>query len=122
AAKDAGGTLHLMGLLSDGGVHSHQDHLYALLEMAKRQGVSDVAIHAFTDGRDTPPTSGIGYLEALEKKIAEIGVGRLATITGRYTAMDRDKRWERTELAYDALTLGAGNKVSDWRAAVREAY
>jgi len=122
AVKRNRSTLHFMGLLSDGGVHSHQDHLNALLEMAKRQGANKVAIHAFTDGRDTPPTSGVGYLQALEDKIAELGVGELATITGRYYAMDRDKRWERTELAYDALTSGAGAAIQDWKRAIAEAY
>src|SRR6201982_3920830 len=90
-----GRRLHLMGLLSDGGVHSMNTHLYALLEMAKREGISDVCVHAFTDGRDTPPESGAQFLEALQKQIRRIGVGRIATVAGRYYAMDRDKRWER---------------------------
>src|SRR5205807_3860302 len=98
--------LHLMGLLSDGGVHSMNTHLYALLEMAKREHVSDVAIHCFTDGRDTPPNSGAGYLEALEREIRRIGVGRIATVSGRYYAMDRDKRWDRIEKARLAMTDG----------------
>src|SRR5262245_3374499 len=95
--------LHLMGLVSDGAVHSHQDHLYALLKMAKKLGISSVFIHCFTDGRDTPPKSALSYVEGLESKITEVGVGRIATVTGRYYAMDRDKRWERTALAYEAI-------------------
>ena len=91
--------LHLMGLLSDGGVHSMNTHLYALLEMAKREGVTDVCVHCFMDGRDTPPESGAGFLEALQQQIRQIGVGRIATVSGRYYAMDRDKRWERIERA-----------------------
>src|SRR5437016_5386605 len=95
--------LHLMGLLGDGGVHSMNTHLYALLEMAKRENVSDVAIHCFMDGRDTPPESGAGYIEALEREIRRIGVGRIATIAGRYYAMDRDQRWDRIERARTAM-------------------
>ena len=114
--------LHLMGLLSDGGVHSMNTHLYALLEMAKREGVGDVAIHCFMDGRDTPPESGAGYLEALQKKIREIGVGRIATVSGRYYAMDRDKRWDRIDRAKDAMIEGAGEKSSDPVAAVKQSY
>ncbi len=105
-------TLHLMGLLSDGAVHSHQDHLYALLRMAKQQGVQDVAIHCFLDGRDTAPTSGVGYLKQLEAKIQEIGIGRIATVIGRYYAMDRDKRQDRTQKAYDLIVNGKGHRVS----------
>ncbi len=100
--------LHLMGLLSDGGVHSHQEHLYALLKMAKDEGVKNVYIHAFMDGRDTPPDSGKDYIKKLMEKIDEIGIGKIATISGRYYAMDRDKRWDRTKLAYDAMVLGKG--------------
>jgi 2,3-bisphosphoglycerate-independent phosphoglycerate mutase len=122
AAKKNHSTLHLLGLVSDGGVHSHEDHLFALLEMARREGLSRVAVHAFTDGRDTPPTSGIGYLQTLEAKTREYGVGEIATIQGRYYAMDRDKRWERTQRAYEAMVLGTGNRVADWEQAVREAY
>jgi 2,3-bisphosphoglycerate-independent phosphoglycerate mutase len=114
--------LHLMGLLSDGGVHSMNTHLYALLEMAKREGVSDVCVHAFTDGRDTPPESGAGFLEALQKEIRRIGVGRIATVAGRYYAMDRDKRWERIERAKAAMTEGAGEKNADPVAAVKRSY
>ena len=88
-----------MGLLSDGGVHSMNTHLYALLEMAKREGVADVCVHCFMDGRDTPPESGAGFIEALQHEMRRIGVGRIATISGRYYAMDRDKRWDRIERA-----------------------
>ena len=107
-AKKNNGTLHLWGLLSDGGVHSHNTHLYALLEMAKKQGLEDVCVHCFLDGRDTPPTSGIDYIKELIEKMNEIGVGRIGVISGRYYAMDRDNRWEREEIAYKALTLGEG--------------
>src|SRR5208283_4114817 len=100
--------LHIMGLLSDGGVHSMNTHLYALLEMAKREHVSDVCVHCFMDGRDTSPESGAEYLEALQREIRRIGVGRIATVSGRYYAMDRDKRWERIERAQLAMTSGAG--------------
>src|SRR3990170_2954789 len=95
-ARSGGRRLHLFGLLSDGGVHSHQEHLYALLRMAKERHVDQVFIHAFMDGRDTPPTSGAGYVEKLQQQIRTIGVGAIATICGRYYAMDRDKRWDRT--------------------------
>lgn len=101
--------LHLYGLVSDGGVHSHNTHIYALLELAKRQGLKKVYVHCFLDGRDTPPTSGKGYVAELIDKMNEIGVGKVATISGRYYAMDRDNRWERVEKAYRALTRGEGN-------------
>ncbi|MCL2378668.1 MAG: 2,3-bisphosphoglycerate-independent phosphoglycerate mutase [Defluviitaleaceae bacterium] len=100
--------LHLYGLLSDGGVHSHNTHLYAILELAKAQGLTNVYVHPFLDGRDTPPSSGLGYIKELEAKMVEIGLGKIATISGRYYAMDRDNRWERVKLAYDALTEGKG--------------
>ncbi len=103
-----GTALHLMGLLSDGGVHSHNSHLYALLEMAKKKGVEKVFVHCFLDGRDVPPTSGSEYVEELEKKCKEIGVGKIATVMGRYYAMDRDNRWERVEQAYAAMVYGKG--------------
>ena len=99
--------LHLFGLLSDGGVHSHQRHLYALLQMAARQGLTRVFVHAFTDGRDTMPTSGAGYLEALEAQLKTIGVGKIASVSGRYFAMDRDLRWEKERQAFDAMVTGA---------------
>ncbi len=117
-----GRRLHLMGLLSDGGVHSMNTHLYALLEMAKREGVADAAIHCFMDGRDTPPESGAGFIEALQQKIREIGVGRIATISGRYYAMDRDKRWDRIDRAKDAMLEGAGEKATDPAGAVKRSY
>ena len=122
--KNAGknGRLHLMGLLSDGGVHSMNTHLYALLEMAKREGVEDVCVHCFMDGRDTPPESGAGFLEALQKRLREIGVGRIATVVGRCWAMDRDKRWERIEKARTAMVDGVGEKATDPIAAVKRAY
>jgi 2,3-bisphosphoglycerate-independent phosphoglycerate mutase len=119
--------LHLMGLLSDGGVHSHQDHLYALLRMAKQNGVRDLFVHPFLDGRDTPPTKGVDYLAALEQKMREYGggqsaYGRIATVSGRYYAMDRDNRWDRIQKSYDALVLGEGRKACDPIAAVKESY
>lgn len=117
-----GSNLHVMGLLSDGGVHSHENHLYAILEMAKSKGLDNVFIHAFLDGRDVPPQSAALYFERLERKIEEIGIGTIASITGRYWAMDRDKRWDRTQAAYDLLTLGIGRKAGDWREALEMAY
>ena len=104
--------LHMMGLLSDGGVHSYARHLYALLELAKRRDFEEVYVHAFMDGRDTPPTSGETHIRELEDKMSEKGIGKIATISGRYYAMDRDKRWERVEKAYRALVYGEGNKAS----------
>ena len=120
--KKNNSTLHLYGLLSDGGVHSHNTHLYGLLEMAKREGVSNVYVHCFMDGRDTAPTSGITYVEALQEKMKELGVGKVATIMGRYYAMDRDNRWERIEKAYNALTKGEGVQTEDPAAALRDSY
>lgn len=120
--KDAGGVLHLMGLVSDGGVHSHLTHLYALLELAKRQGLTAVCIHAFLDGRDVPPSSALEYIDVLEEKIRELGIGRIATVAGRYYAMDRDKRWERVEKAYAAMAYGEGEKAPSARQAVERAY
>ena len=122
AATAPGRTLHLLGLLSDGGVHSHVDHLDALLEMAKRRGVGRVAIHAFLDGRDTPPRSGLGYVKALEARLATIGVGRLATVVGRYYAMDRDHRWDRVKKAYDAMVLGRDVEVKEAVGAIADSY
>src|ERR1700723_2448863 len=98
--------LHLLGLLSDGGVHSHIEHLYALLRMARENKVERVFVHCFTDGRDTPPNSGIDFLRALQQKMREYGVGEIATVTGRYYAMDRDNRWERVGAAYRAVVHG----------------
>ncbi|MFN0105741.1 MAG: 2,3-bisphosphoglycerate-independent phosphoglycerate mutase [Bryobacteraceae bacterium] len=117
-----GRRLHLLGLLSDGGVHSHITHLYALLDMAKRGGVEDVVVHAFTDGRDTPPEQGAGFTQALLNKMKEIGIGRVATVSGRYYAMDRDKRWDRVERAFRAIVLGDGRKASDPVTGIRESY
>jgi len=120
--REKGGKLHLMGLLSDGGVHSHNTHLYALVEMGKRFGIDDICVHAFMDGRDTPPKSGIDYLAQLEEKLAEIGAGRIATVIGRYFAMDRDNRWDRVERAYRAMTEGEGKPASDAAEAIGDAY
>jgi len=117
-----GRRLHLMGLLSDGGVHSMNTHLYALLEMAKREGLTDVCVHCFMDGRDTPPESGAGFIEALEQQMRIICIGRIATISGRYYAMDRDKRWDRIERAKSAMVDGAGEKTIDPVAAVKRSY
>ena len=120
--KAAGGRLHLSGLLSDGGVHSHNSHLYALLELAKRQGLKDVFVHCLLDGRDTPPQSGAEYLAQLEKEIGRIGVGRIATVMGRYYAMDRDNRWERVEKAYNAMVHGLGDLSPSSQAAIERSY
>lgn len=121
-AKTSGAALHLMGLLSDGQVHSSQAHLYALLRLARLSGLERVFIHCFLDGRDTPPSSAVHYLTQLEKNIVEIGCGRIASLVGRYYAMDRDKRWERTERAYDLLVKGKGRPATDPVAAVRQSY
>ncbi len=118
----SGGKLHLLGLLSDGGVHSHNTHLYALIRMAKQHGVQDVCVHAFMDGRDTPPSSGGAYLQQLEEQLQQIGLGRVATVTGRYWAMDRDNRWERVEKAYQALTEGLGTLAKSSQQAIQAAY
>lgn len=122
AARDNGTALHLIGLLSDGQVHSSQEHLFALLRAAKKRGLTKVYVHAFLDGRDTPPSSAAVYLEALEIKIDEIGVGEIASLCGRYYAMDRDKRWERTAQAFDLLVKGIGTPATDPVEAVRNAY
>ena len=120
--KRSGGKLHLMGLLSDGGVHSHNKHLYALVEMARQQGVSEVCIHAFLDGRDTPPQSGQSYLAQLEERLAVIGLGRVATVLGRFYAMDRDNRWDRVEKAFQAMTEGYGQSFASSAEAIANAY
>ena len=123
AARDAGATLHLMGLLSPGGVHSHEAHLFALIEMAKREGVARVAVHAFLDGRDMPPKSAEPSLHALAEVMAQAGNARLASVSGRYYAMDRDKRWERVEAAYRAMTEGVAEfRAADGLAALAAAY
>ena len=121
-ARDNDSAIHFMGLLSDGGVHSHNTHLYGLLEMAKREGLKKVYVHCFLDGRDTPPASGKSYIEALQAKMEEIGVGEIGVISGRYYAMDRDNRWDRVELAYKALTKGEGVKAEDAAQAVQDSY
>ena len=121
AAKE-GHALHLMGLLSDGGVHSHNTHLYGLLEMAKRSGVKEVYVHCFMDGRDVPPSSGKDYIEQLEAKMAEIGVGRIASVMGRYYAMDRDNRWDRVEKAYAAMVYGEGEQCDSAVKAMENSY
>lgn len=117
-----GSALHLMGLVSPGGVHSHTKHLYALLELAKKKGLKKVYIHAFLDGRDVPPASAKEYLLELQEKLSEIGVGAIATISGRYYAMDRDNRWERTQKAYQAITLGAGREADSALEALENSY
>ncbi len=121
-AKANNSDLHLFGLLSDGGVHSHNTHLYGLLEMAKREGVKNVYVHCFLDGRDTAPTSGKGFIEELEAKMKEIGVGQIASVIGRYYVMDRDNRWDRVEQAYKALTAGEGATAEDAVAAISASY
>ncbi|NCE64332.1 2,3-bisphosphoglycerate-independent phosphoglycerate mutase [Pseudoflavonifractor sp. 524-17] len=120
--KERSSALHLMGLLSDGGVHSHITHLFALLELAKRRGLSRVYVHCFLDGRDVPPASGRGYVQQLADKCRELGVGQIATVMGRFYAMDRDKRWERVQRAYDAIADGEGTFCEDPVAAVQASY
>ena len=120
--KKNGSDLHLFGLLSDGGVHSHNTHMYALLEMAKRNGIENVYLHAFLDGRDTPPASGKDFVKEAMDKMEEIGVGQVATVMGRYYVMDRDNRWDRVELAYNALVLGEGETAECGICAVQNSY
>ena len=122
SAKKNNTKLHIMGLVSPGGVHSHNTHLYALLELCKKEAFENVYIHAFLDGRDVPPTAGKADLIELEEKIKEIGVGKIATVSGRYYAMDRDKRWERTELAYNAMVLGKGKEDISAIEAIEKSY
>ncbi|MFJ8236722.1 2,3-bisphosphoglycerate-independent phosphoglycerate mutase [Ureibacillus sp. NPDC094379] len=121
-AKAYNSKLHLMGLLSDGGVHSHYDHLFALLKLAKANGLEEVYVHGFLDGRDVGPTTAVGYIEEAEKQMKEIGIGRFASIHGRYYAMDRDKRWERVELSYKALVDGIGQTAATAKAGVESSY
>ena len=121
-AKENNSALHLYGLVSDGGVHSHNTHIYGLLELAKREGVEKVYVHCFLDGRDTPPASGKGYVEELEAKMKEIGVGEVVSVMGRYYAMDRDNRWDRVELAYKALVKGEGVATDNIVKAIQESY
>lgn len=120
--KKNGTKLHLMGLLSDGGVHSHIDHLFALLRLAKDQGLEEVYVHAFLDGRDVPPQSALDYIAKTEEKFKEIGIGKFATITGRYYSMDRDKRWERVERAYRAMVYGEGQTYTNAEDVVKDNY
>lgn len=111
--KKSNGKLHLMGLTSDGGVHSHLTHLFALLELAKREGLKNAYVHCYMDGRDVSPTSGAGFVQQLQDKMTELNFGKVATVCGRYYAMDRDKRWDRVKKAYDMLTLGVGDKTAE---------
>ncbi|MDR1689201.1 MAG: 2,3-bisphosphoglycerate-independent phosphoglycerate mutase [Clostridiales bacterium] len=120
--KKFNSALHFYGLVSDGGVHSHNTHLYALLKLAKDNGLEKVYIHAFLDGRDTPPSSGKGYIEELEEEIKKLGVGKIAVVSGRYYAMDRDKRWDRVELAYNAMVKGGGEFADSAVSAVEASY
>ena len=120
--KKNGSALHLMGLLSDGGVHSHIEHLFGLLELAKKNGLSKVYVHCFMDGRDVPPTSGKDFVVQLQAKLDELGVGKIASVMGRYYAMDRDNRWERVQKAYDALVFGKGEQCADAAKAVENSY
>ncbi|WP_024346907.1 2,3-bisphosphoglycerate-independent phosphoglycerate mutase [Lacrimispora indolis] len=120
--KKSGSALHMWGLVSDGGVHSHNTHIYGLLELAKRNGLDKVFVHCFLDGRDTPPASGKGFVEALEEKMKEIGTGKVASVMGRYYAMDRDNRWDRVERAYNALTKGEGNHGESAAAGIQASY
>lgn len=122
AAKSSGGAVHFIGLLSDGGVHSHQEHLHALIRAAKEAGVKEILVHALLDGRDTSPTGGKGYLAELKRAIAGIGAGEIATVVGRYFGMDRDRRWERVKKAWDAIVHGVGEAASDPVAAVEAKY
>lgn len=116
------GRIHIMGLFSDGGVHSHNNHLFALLKLAKSSGLKDVYVHAFTDGRDTSPEGGVDYVKEFKQQAAEIGIGEIASVLGRYYAMDRDNRWERTKLAYDLLVHGEGEKFDDPEDALQSSY
>lgn len=120
--KKSGAKLHIMGLVSDGGVHSHNTHLYAILEMAKMRGVEKTFVHCFLDGRDVPPNSAAGFIGELEDKIKEIGAGKIATVMGRYFAMDRDNRWDRVEKAYNAMVLGEGEQATDAVSAIEDSY
>ncbi|MDO5457379.1 MAG: 2,3-bisphosphoglycerate-independent phosphoglycerate mutase [Atopococcus tabaci] len=121
-AKDQNSALQIFGLLSDGRVHSDQEHLYAILEVAQKEGLEKVYIHAATDGRDVAPDSALGYIQQLQEKIDQLGIGKIATVIGRYYAMDRDKRWPRVERAYDAMILGEGKKSTDPAEAVADSY
>nr|MCR4925843.1 2,3-bisphosphoglycerate-independent phosphoglycerate mutase [Clostridiales bacterium] len=121
-AIDNGTALHLMGLMSDGGVHSHNTHLWAIVELAKKMGLEKVYVHCILDGRDVAPTSGVDFVAECQKKLEEIGVGKIATVMGRYYAMDRDNRWERVSKAYNAMALGEGNFDADPVGAIKKSY
>ena len=120
--REAGKALHIMGLMSDGGVHSHINHIIGLVDMAKKKGLTEVYVHALMDGRDTPPEGGVDYLAQMEKALGEIGIGKLATVVGRYYAMDRDTNWNRTELAYNALFSGEGDVAATSGEAIKNSY
>ena len=120
--RKKGTALHLFGLVSDGGVHSHNTHIYGLLELAKRNGLDKVFVHCFLDGRDTPPASGKDYVAEMEEKMKEIGVGKVASVMGRYYVMDRDKNWNRVKLAYDILTKGEGRTAVSATAGIKASY
>ncbi len=121
-SKKDNSALHLLGLLSDGGVHSHIDHLFSLLKIAKENDIRNIQVHAFLDGRDTPPKSGVDYAASLQSYLDSIGVGTIATISGRYYSMDRDSRWDRTKLAYDAIVYGEGSRFDDPIGAIKKSY
>lgn len=120
--KEKNSALHIMGLVSDGGVHSHLNHLYAVLDLAKRNGLTKVFVHAFLDGRDVPPNSGINFIRVLEEKMRAMEIGQISTVMGRYYSMDRDNRWERVQRAYDAMTMGTGERYSSAEEAVAKSY
>lgn len=121
-AKENGHALHICGLLSDGGVHSHINHLIALLQLAKNEGLADVFVHVFLDGRDVGPTTSLQYIDILQTEIDELGVGQIATVSGRYYAMDRDKRWDRVQLTFDAMKYGKGPTYTDAKAVIKDSY
>src|SRR6476619_7178005 len=121
-ALEGGTNLHLFGIVSDAGVHGLLEHLFACLELCRRRGLKRVFLHAFTDGRDTSPNSGLGYVRQIEAKMAEIGVGKVATVSGRYWAMDRDNRWQRVKKAYDAMAKGAGPRFTSAVEAIEHYY
>src|SRR2546425_8544272 len=120
--RSTGGRLHLLGLLSDGGVHSHISHLEAILELVKKEGRPPVFVHAFLDGRDTPPRNGLGYIKTAEARMRQLGIGTIATVMGRYYAMDRDQRWDRVAKAYAAIVEGAGEARTSAEEAVAKSY
>ena len=121
-AIDAGKAIHFMGLQGTGGVHSHIEHLFGLLDLAKHLGAENVYIHAIMDGRDTDPKSGAGFLQDVQNKLDQIGIGKIATVTGRYYAMDRDSNWDRVEKAYAAFVYGEGEKADNWKTCIEKSY